>query len=383
MKKILFGITGLTIGGAERVLVDLVNKLYNDYDITIFTIYSKGELEKELNPNIKLKSLYNKSYKELSKIGQKIFAPLKVLLFKNRIYKKYIKENYDVEIAFLEGPITRLFSVKNENVKKIVWIHNDISKVFGNGFKSKLKKNLDKKIYSKYDELVFVSKDNLDRFNKVYLDNKNINKKVIYNYIDKERILQKSCENVDFLFDDNSINFISVARLVEQKGIDRLIKVHKRLIESGYMHNFYIIGDGPEKEKLEKLIKENDVGKTFHLLGQKENPYPYMKQADYFCLLSRFEGYGMVLEEAKILNKPIIITNTAAREAVENYDNKVILENTEDGIYNGLKDIIETENRKKENIDKEFEENKNDKKIEKNNYDNSNIIRKVKELIGE
>ena len=67
MKKILFGITGLTIGGAERVLVDLVNKLSCDYDITIFTIYSKGELEKELNKNIKLKSLYNKSYKELSK----------------------------------------------------------------------------------------------------------------------------------------------------------------------------------------------------------------------------------------------------------------------------------------------------------------------------
>ena len=397
MKKILFGITGLTIGGAERVLVDLVNKLYNDYDITIFTIYSKGELEKELNPNIKLKSLYNKSYKELSKIGQKIFAPLKVLIFKNMIYKKYIKENYDVEIAFLEGPITRLFSVKNENVKKIVWIHNDISKVFGNGFKSKLKKNLDKKIYSKYDELVFVSKDNLDKFDKVYSNSKevnkveneneknkniNINKRVIYNYIDKERILEKSCDEIDFSFKKDFVNFLSVARLVEQKGIDRLIKIHKKLIERGYIHNFYIIGDGPEKEKLEKLIKENKVEKTFYLLGQKENPYPYIKNADYFCLLSRFEGYGMVLEEPKILNKPIIITNTAAREAVENYDNKFILENAEDGIYNGLKDIIEkeTESREKENID---EENKKSRKIEKNNYDNSDIIIKVKELIGE
>ena len=389
MKKILFGITGLTIGGAERVLVDLVNKLCDDYDITIFTIYPKGELEKELNQNIKLKSLYNKPYKKLSKIGQKIFAPLKVLLFENRIYKKYIKENYDVEIAFLEGPITRLFSVKNKDAKKIVWIHNDISKVFGNGIKAKLKKNLDGKTYSKYDELVFVSKDNLDKFNKVYsnLDNENINKKVIYNYIDKERILQKSCENVDVSFNDNNINFVSVARLVEQKGVDRLIKVHKKLIESGYMHNFYVIGDGPEKEKLEKLIKENDVEKTFYLLGQKENPYPYIKNSTYFCLLSRFEGYGMVLEEAKILNKPIIITNTAAREAVENYNNKFILENTEDGIYNGLKDIIakETEDKKEKNKNdgEQNEKGKKSEEIETNNYDNLDIIRKVKELIGE
>ena len=376
MKKILFGITGLTIGGAVRVLVDLVNKLSSDYDITIFTIYPKGELEKELNKNVKLKSLYNKPYKELSKIGQNLIAPLKVLLFKNSIYNKKIKDNYDEEIAFLEGPITRLFSVKNERAKKIAWIHNDISKVFGQGIKSKIKKHLDEKVYDKYDSLVFVSKDNLEKFNKTYT-NLNVSKehkKVIYNYIDKERIIKKSNENIDIPFDKNSINFVTVSRLVYQKGIDRLIKVHKKLIESGYRHNFYVIGNGPEKEKLERLIKENNVEKTFHLLGQKENPYPYIRKANYFCLLSRFEGYGMVLEEAKILEKKIIITDTAAREAVEGYSNKIILENTEEGIYNGLLDVLE--NNKQEGKTRENEE-------KKEQYDNSSIIEEVKELIGE
>ena len=376
MKKIIFGITGLTIGGAERVLVDLANKLSYDYDITIFTLYAKGELEKELNENVKLKSLYNKPYKELSKLGQKLFAPLKVLLLKKSIYKKNIKNDYDVEIAFLEGPITRLFSVKNEKVRKIAWIHNDISLVFGQGVKSKIKKHLDEKVYDKYNDLVFVSKDNLDKFNKTYTNLKisEGHKKVIYNYIDKERIIKKSNENIYVSFDKNSINFVTVARLVYQKGIDRLIKVHKRLIESGYEHNFHIIGDGPEREKLEKLIKENNVEETFHLLGQKENPYPYVRQADYFCLLSRFEGYGMVLEEAKILEKNIIITDTAAREAVEGYSNKYVLENTEEGIYNGLLKVLE-ENMKN-GKDKEKEE-------VKEQYDNSNIIKEVKELIGD
>lgn len=376
MKKILFGITGLTIGGAERVLVDLVNKLSYDYDITIFTLYAKGELEKELNENVKLKSLYNKPYKELSKLGQKVLAPLKVLLLKKSIYKKNIKNDYDVEIAFLEGPITRLFSVKNEKVRKIAWIHNDISLVFGQGVKSKIKKHLDEKVYDKYNDLVFVSKDNLDKFNKTYTNLKisEEHKKVIYNYIDKERIIKKSNENIDVSFDKNSINFVTVARLVYQKGIDRLIKVHKKLIEGGYKHDFYIIGDGPEKEKLEKLIKENNVEETFHLLGQKENPYPYVRQSDYFCLLSRFEGYGMVLEEAKILEKNIIITDTAAREAVEGYSNKYVLENTEEGIYNGLLKVLE-ENMKN-GKDKEKEE-------VKEQYDNSNIIKEVKELIGD
>ena len=144
MKKLLFGITGLTLGGAERVLVDLVNKLCDKYDTTIFTIYAKGELEKQLSPKVKLKSLYDVRYDELSK-KQKILIPLKLYFDKKRVYKKRIKGDYDVEIAFLEGPVTRLFSVKNKNTRKIAWIHNDISLVFGTGIKAKIKKEADSK----------------------------------------------------------------------------------------------------------------------------------------------------------------------------------------------------------------------------------------------
>ncbi len=93
MKKILFGITGLTLGGAERVLVDIANNLYDKCDITIFTIYAKGELEKQLNEKVKLKkSLYNCKYLELPNLKRKFIAPLEVLLFKKHIYKKYIKK---------------------------------------------------------------------------------------------------------------------------------------------------------------------------------------------------------------------------------------------------------------------------------------------------
>ena len=372
MKKIIFGITGLTLGGAERVLVDIVNNLCDKYDITIFTIYAKGELEKQLDSRVKLKSLYNVSYLELPTIKRKLLAPLKILVLKRYIYKKYIKKDYDVEISFLEGPITRLFSVKNKFSRKITWIHNDISRVFGKGFKSKLKRYIDKKVYYKYADLIFVSKENLNNFNEIYNTKKirEIPKKVIYNYIDSKRVIEKSNEKVNIEFNKDKINFVSVARLVEQKAIDRLIKVHKKLIEKyGDNHNFWIIGDGPERENLVNLIKKYNVEKSFFLVGKKENPYPYIKKSDYFCLLSKFEGYGMVLEEAKILNKFIIITDTAAREAVEGYNNKCILENTEDGIFNGLSKVLE---------------NKNIEKIDESNfYDNRKNLDEIIKLIGE
>ena len=368
MKNILFGITSLTLGGAERVLVDLANELSKNYEVTIWTLYGNGELEKQLNDNVKFKSYIKNSYNEISKI-KRILMVLKTLLFRKNIYKKKIKSDYDVEVAFLEGPITRLLSTENKKTKKIAWIHNDISKVFGTGVKSKLKKKLDEKIYTKYEKIVFVSNDNLKEFEKIYPDIKN-KKQVIYNYLDSSLILKKSEEKVE-KFEEDMTNFVTVARLVEQKGIDRLIKVHSKLIKKGLKHNFYVIGDGPEKQRLEKIIKENNVEKTFKLYGKKENPYPYIKQSDYFCLFSYYEGYGMVLDEAKILNKKILITDTAAREAVKNYPKAKIISNSEQEIYEILEEILNG---------KDKEDKKSEEDIEMY-YENKKILEQIKQLI--
>ena len=375
MKRIVFGITSLTLGGAERVLVDIANRLKDDYDITIFTIYGKGIFEYELDKKIKIISLYNFSYNELSKSNKKII-PIKVLNCGKSIYKKYIEGKYDIQVSFLEGPITRISFLEGpitrifqygENVKKIAWIHNDISKVFGDGLKAKLKLSLDKSIYKKYDKLVFVSEDNKNEFNKLFKI-KDIEEKeeVIYNYLDKEKVLEKAKMQVGQEYISNFVpSIITIARLVPQKAIDRLINVHKRLIDENINHNIYVIGDGPEKENLIKQIKELKVEDTFKLMGKRENPYPYLKKADYFVLLSKFEGYGMVIDEAKILNKNIIITKTAAIEAVKGYARKLILENTEDAIYEGLKQVLQG------NVI--FDDSETE-------FNNDNLINKIKEL---
>ena len=341
MKKIVFGITSLTLGGAERVLVDIVNRLKDEYDITIFTLYGKGILEKELDKKIKLINLYDFSYNEMNSMKKRII-PLKVLTCGKSIYKKYIEGKFDIQVSFLEGPITRIFKY-GRNIKKIVWIHNDISKVFGNSFKAKIKLKLDKLIYKKYDKLIFVSKDNKNEFNNLFkIPDIEKKEEVIYNYIDKKKIVEKAQKEVGQEYIDKTMpSIITIARLVPQKAIDRLINVHKRLIDENIHHNIYVIGDGPEREKLKNQIKELKVEDTFKLMGKRENPYPYLKKADYFVLLSKFEGYGMVVDEAKVLNKNIIITKTAATEAVKGYAKKLILENTEDAIYEGLKQVLQ------------------------------------------
>lgn len=355
MKKIVFGITNLNIGGAEKTLVALCNELCNNYDITIFTLYSKGILEKELSDKIKLISLYNKSFEQINYLQKKSIS-FKLLFFKKFIYNKYIKNKFDVEIAFLEGPITNLFSIQNKKSKKYAWIHTDISLIFGNNLKSKIKKMLNKKIYTKYTKLIFVSKNSLEKFNTLY-DIKT-NKQVIYNYLNIDKVIKKSKEKITGFPKDGLLNLLIVARLVEAKAIDRLIDVHAKLIKNEYLHRIYVIGDGPLRNNLQDKIKKSNVSNTFILLGEKENPYPYIDIADYFCLLSYYEGFPMTLLEAKVLNKYIIITNTSATEALNNYSNKTILENSEKDIYNGLEKIIKNKN--SGNIQYDFnKENKN------------------------
>lgn len=341
-----------------------------NYEVSIFTIYGNGILENELYSEVKVQSLYSNSYQELSKL-QKRMVPFKMLMRRNVIYNKHIKGKYDVEISFLEGPITRIFCTKNKAVKKIAWIHNDISKVFGKGIKAWFKKKMDQSIYPKYQQLVFVSQENLNRFNQVYKEMPMPHETVIYNYINPNRIKEKAEKTFISPYSNNEISILTVTRLVEQKAIDRLIKVHAKLIQAKVKHHIYVIGEGPEREKLEQLIKELKVENTFTLLGAKENPYPYIKNADFFCLLSNFEGYGMVLEEAKILGKYVILTDTAAREAVLDYgEYSKIVDNTEQGIIDGLEECIRN---RKELLGKEIFYQ----------YKESKILEKIEKIVGE
>ena len=364
-KKILFGITSLKLGGAERVLVDIVNNICNKYDITIFTLYNNGDFESEIDKRVKIVSMYKKTYNELSSIEKKVLS-LKLVnkRLRERMYHKYIKDNYDVEIAFLEGPISWILSAPSK-AKKIAWIHSDIRDIFGKGKNAERKKILSGKCYENYETLVFVSNDNLEKFKLQYPNNK-CNKCVIYNYLNTDLVLSKSIgEDVKDVKND-LLSFVQVCRIVSEKALFRLLEVHEKLIRDNFIHRIYIVGDGVVKEELFNKIREKKLENTFVLLGKRNNPYPYMKKCDYFMLTSFYEGYPMVLLEAKALNKYILITDSAAREALIDYqDNSIIVDNSEDGIYNGIKKIIE----KKPKVNK------------KSKFDNKKVLKDVINLI--
>lgn len=363
MKKIVFGITSLRPGGAERVLIDIVNHFKNDYDITIFSIYGDGEFEKQLDEKIHFQSLYPHTYDSYPK-WKKIWFSLQFVLpfFRHHIYKKYIKNQYDLEISFLEGPITWLMS-SNSKTMKYAWIHNDLACVYGNHY---MKRKLSEHAYQKYHKLIFVSQDNLQKFEQIFPHNQ-IPKQVIYNYIDEHVVTEKANAFTVTEIKRDLPNFLQVSRLTEQKAVLRLLEVHRQLIQNKVLHRIYMIGDGPLRTELQQKIHEYGLEDTFVLLGQKENPYPYIKHADTFLLASYYEGYPMVLLEAKVLNKDILITDSAAKEVLVNYDKGMIVENTEKGIMEGIEKMIE----------------KKDGAKVTQSFSNASILEELKELLGE
>jgi len=365
MKKIVFGITSLNQGGAERVLIDIVNKLSSKFDITIFTLYGNNDFSKQLNEKVHEISMYKVSRNELNIISKKVLSlKLSNSIARKKIYDKFIRGKFDVVVSFLEGPVTWIFATPEENVRKIAWVHNDIEQVFGIDKHSSVKQKINESSYNSYDELIFVSNDNKKKFESFFKNN-SVKKEVIYNYLDISLVKEKAKEKIDLALKKDLPTFVQVSRLVDQKAVSRLIKVHASLIKDEFLHRIYIVGDGPLKEDLNNLIKELNVEDTFILLGGMNNPYPVIKEGDYFMLTSYYEGFPMVLLEAKALNKYILITDTAARETLINYKDSKVVKNSEEGIYEGIKSIVKSL----------------PKANDKNEFNTDDILEKVRNVI--
>lgn len=340
MKKILFLITNLSHGGAERVLVNLVNNMdKTKYDITVRTVFDEGVNKKYLSQDINYSYIFPKTFHGIKYITK--FLPAKVL------HKIFIREKYDIEAAYLEGPPTKIISGADKEVKKLSWIHIELlsDKAFTEGFFNK-KEAI--KTYKGFDKIICVSKSVKDAFEKISDIHEKI--EVKYNTNESDKIIKLAKEKVtDVVFNKDEINICSVAKVEYSKGYDRLINIHERLLKDGIKHHIYILGVGKDKEKLEKEIKERSLDKTFTFLGFKENPYKYVASCDVYVCSSRREGFSTAVTEALILGVPCISTNCSGSYELLGKNNEygIVTENNTEALYNGMKQYLSNEQQMK------------------------------------
>lgn len=326
MQKILFITNSFGMGGAEKVLLDIVKAQKKKYGIHVLAFEDIGPLKEGMHDNCKVISLFNSGLHYL------VFRKIKV--YRKYLINKIVHNNkYDVVVGFMEGKSTDLVADIDVNVCKIGWVHSDFRKL-DIGVNEREMYNM----YSAMDKIVCVSND----AKKAFLEKFSILKAdfhVIYNLIDEKTIKLSTKETVS----NNCFTFLNVGMLRKEKCQDRLIRIAAKLKKQKYNFQIQIIGDGPLMSYLSNLIEKLMLSDKVVLLGMKQNPYPYIKACDCFVLSSNYEGYGIVVKEALFLKKLILTTDVVGpREILEDGRFGVIVDNNEDALFHKMKEILDS-----------------------------------------
>lgn len=363
-KSILICSHAMEIGGAERSLLDLLYTFdYEKYDVDLFLYRHSGEWLKDIPKKVNLlpeSAKYSSLLVPITElIGKKQFGllvgrfagrSLAKIYSKNHNFNrsavdieyshKYTKsflpkinpdKKYDLAISFLTP---HYFVAEKVNAgKKIAWIHTDYSTIEVN-IESELK------MWSKYDNIVSISKDCTKSFLKKFpsLSGKIIE---IENILSADLIEKKSVEFIPSEMDNGCINLLSIGRFSDAKNFDNVPEMCKKIIEKGLNTKWYLIGYGGDEQLIRDKISEFSMEDSVIILGKKENPYPYIKACDAYIQPSRYEGKSVAVREAQILEKPVIITNytTAGSQLRDGYDG-VIVPMDNDGCANGIYNVL-------------------------------------------
>lgn len=318
-------------GGAEKVLVNLVNNLDSSkYEVTLYSIFDQGVNKEFLNKDIRYLYQFKKVFR-----GNTYFFNLFSPEF---LFRWLVKDRYDLVVSYLEGPATRIAA--GSPTKKVAWVHIELNdeKKATTGFRN-IKEA--RKYYEGFDQVVGVSEVVVNYFKK-WVSEK-VPSRVLYNTNETEIIKQKSKEAAEVTFSKDVVNLVSVAKIVKTKGYDRLMEVHKRLLEEGFPHTVNIVGVGDEKENLEKKANALGVAHSFHFLGFHKNPYPIIASGDLYICSSLREGFSTAVSEALILGVPVVSTNCSGADEMLGKNNEygIVTENTTEGIYQGIRQMLE------------------------------------------
>ena len=347
--KILIQIPQLIFGGAEKVLVNFANDLVSrGHAVEVLEVYEKGLLRDQFDPRVTFCAIcsdaYTKKYyasptqvkKNPLLIGKWLFS--KVVGYRRHAErlaaKHFANQSYDVAINYLEiEPPT--FLLDHIRAKKhLQWIHIDVANLED-------PQELDPYVsgWRRMNGIVCVSQVAVDSFCARYPD---LADKVhlIYNFYDTADILRKGSE--PFSFQGQRPVLLSVGRMTEQKKYLRFLDVLARLRDEGFSFSWHVLGDGIQRQQIEEKIQALELSDRVYLHGLSDNPYKYMKNCDLFVLPSGWEGFPTVTVEAKLLNCAVLATDVSGiREQLTLGKTGWIVENDEEAIYHGLKQLLE------------------------------------------
>lgn len=373
--KILFRHRSMEMGGVEKVMLSILNNLDPEkFEMTVLLNLNQGELRNEFPSHVR-KVFLTDGKEDFSK--NRFFQKIQLLqrkwklekLKKNPeiIDKEILKDNYDIEIAMTYNDFEPVLQSSNKKSKKIGWFHSEIDLPKLQPLVPKILEH-----FPQFDQMIYCSEKIRNIMHQEHPKLHYPKEEVIINAIPIEEINRKAEEKIpDF---GQKPVFVSVGRLHTRKGFHKLMDAHHQLIKEGFQHSILIIGDGEELSNLLNQQKKLGVEETFTFAGNKMNPYPYIKNADFFILPSESEAWPLVIAEALILKKPIIATKVGDIEMmIDDQKTGYLIDYKTEEIYAAMKEFI-TNKTLVEDIKINLEN------IE-NQFDNQKIFNQIEEMI--
>lgn len=334
MKTILFLIHDLGQGGAEKVLVNLLNNMdRSKFDISVIALFGGGVNEQFLAQDIHFHVVFPKEVPGNSKL-MKLLSP-------KQLHKLCLKGHYDIEVSYLEGPSARVISgCQDKNTKLVSWIHVEQHTMdkLASSFRSEKEA---RKCYNRFDQTVCVSQYVYDDFCQLLDFQKPC--RVLYNTVESDKILAGACETAPELKNDGKLRLIAVGTLKQSKGYMRLLQIIKRLRDESYHVHLYILGIGPLQQEMEEYIHQNKLQDTITLLGYQTNPYKYVSKCDLFVCASFAEGFSTAATEALIVGTPVCTVGVSGMKEMlgEHNEYGIVTDNDEEALYQGIKNFLE------------------------------------------
>lgn len=338
------------MGGTEILLVNLLNYLAGkDCQVTLLLPHpsEKNVLLERVSDRIKIEYLFQKEA-----IGVKRVLYKNLLIFFPRIYARLVRfkaDGYDTVVCFKDCFHSILFS--RLKIFKVLWIQNQpfVRDYSSHSLKEWIGYALNRfqikrmnRSFDKYDKVVCVSESSRDGYIRIY--HKGKKKKeliVLYNALDLSDIKKKSEADIKLPYSDG-LRFIVVIRLSYEKTVDRVVLAVERLIAEGYKLSVTILGDGMEFDNLRNLIKEKNLEHHIVMKGRVDNPFPYMKNADWFLCPSSRESFALTLIESITLGTPVITTECGGPEDVVGRGKYGLMtDNSREGVYEGMKKVLD------------------------------------------
>ena len=370
----------MRMGGAEKIAINFLKELSKFFDVTVCLNKKEGELLESLpdgircieDPIYSFQKVVSWDLKKLSVLSLiKDFGYYLKVKFKCDSEKDYrylvsrtppIEKKYDVAIAYVGNVSTQIFSLADRiNAdKKIAWIHGETNELRDSA--------LFEGLYSDFDKVYCVSEISRQHFVEKYPSCVHITD-VYYNPIDSADIISKSKLSTSLPYSSEYTNILSVGRISPEKGFGMIPGILSILIEKGYKVRWYIVGDGPEREKIGKESKQTGTEEALLFLGTKNNPYPYIAGCDLYVQPSYEEGYSTTICEAGILGKAIVGTRTSGGiyEQVEEGISAILAEPTPDSLAGAIEKVISDSSLRDEL----------QKQIKKKDFSHPNEIQKI------